>query len=265
MPLMAKMFALNMQYNYTRDVFAKPELVGGELLSICCITKTMMGWHLEKTASICRERCGGQGYLAANKFMDHIALAHAGITAEGDNRILMTKIVKDMITMHVKQKKPLPAQKYNPKTQLGTFPDVTQPDVLHDLFVFRQRTLLAGLLKKQKDYAKAGKSSYEILLRLTSDNMQELAYSYGQRLTMQACINNINKIQNPEAKQLMTSVFRLYGISEIKDDLGFYMMHGGISPAASANMHNTYLKLVREVAQNVDSLIECMNIAKGGQ
>lgn len=63
----------------------------------------------------------------------------------------------------------------------------------------------------------------------------------------------------------MTSVFRLYGINELKDDLGFYMMHGVISSAASANMHNTYLKLVRELAQNVDNLVDCMNIAKASQ
>lgn len=125
MPLMAKMFSLNMLYNYVRDVFANPKLVGGELLSICCIVKTMMGWHLEKTASTCRERSGGQGYLAVNRFIDYIALAHAGMTAEGDNRILMTKIVKDMITRHIKEKKPLPTQKYNPKTQLASFMDVT--------------------------------------------------------------------------------------------------------------------------------------------
>ncbi len=48
-----------------------------------------------KTASVCRERCGGMGYLALSKFSDYIALAHAGVTAEGDNRVLMTKIVKD--------------------------------------------------------------------------------------------------------------------------------------------------------------------------
>jgi len=110
-----------------------------------------MGWHLEKTASTCRERSGGQGYLAANRFIDYIAMAHAAMTAEGDNRILMTKIVKDMITRHIKEKKPLPAQKYNPKTQLASFMDVTQPDVLLDLFTFRQRTLFAKLLNTQKE------------------------------------------------------------------------------------------------------------------
>ena len=34
----------------------------------------------------CRERCGGQGYLSVNRFGELIGFAHAGMTAEGDNR-----------------------------------------------------------------------------------------------------------------------------------------------------------------------------------
>jgi hypothetical protein len=33
-----------------------------------------------------RERCGGQGYLSVNRFGELIGFAHAGMTAEGDNR-----------------------------------------------------------------------------------------------------------------------------------------------------------------------------------
>jgi acyl-CoA oxidase len=36
--------------------------------------------------SSCRERCGGQGYLSVNRFGELIGFAHAGMTAEGDNR-----------------------------------------------------------------------------------------------------------------------------------------------------------------------------------
>lgn len=37
-------------------------------------------------AALCRERCGGQGYLSCNRFGELIGFAHAGMTAEGDNR-----------------------------------------------------------------------------------------------------------------------------------------------------------------------------------
>ena len=46
----------------------------------------------QDTATTCRERCGGQGYLSVNRFGAILGFAHAGMTAEGDNRVLMQKV-----------------------------------------------------------------------------------------------------------------------------------------------------------------------------
>ena len=54
--------------------------------------------HEQETATTCRERCGGQGYLSVNKFGAIIGFAHAGMTAEGDNRVLMQKVAKEYLT-----------------------------------------------------------------------------------------------------------------------------------------------------------------------
>lgn len=61
----------------------------------------MITWGLERAGSICRERCGGQGYLACNKFGTIVGLAHAGITAEGDNCVLMQKVSKELLQYDV--------------------------------------------------------------------------------------------------------------------------------------------------------------------
>ena len=47
---------------------------------------------VQDTATTCRERCGGQGYLSVNRFGAILGFAHAGMTAEGDNRVLMQKV-----------------------------------------------------------------------------------------------------------------------------------------------------------------------------
>ena len=46
---------------------------------------------VQETGTTCRERCGGQGYLSVNRFGHIIGFSHAGMTAEGDNRVLMQK------------------------------------------------------------------------------------------------------------------------------------------------------------------------------
>ena len=72
-----------------------------------------MGWNCERAAAVTRERCGGLGYLANARFADYLSLAHAALTAEGDNRVLMTKIMKDMITNVTKNGIKLPQTKLN--------------------------------------------------------------------------------------------------------------------------------------------------------
>ncbi len=39
-----------------------------------------------------------QGYLSCNRFGTFIGLAHAGMTAEGDNSVLMQKVAKERLT-----------------------------------------------------------------------------------------------------------------------------------------------------------------------
>jgi acyl-CoA oxidase len=57
----------------------------------------MVTWHHEKVARICRERCGGGSFLASNVIGAILAGAHSGMTAEGDNSVLMQKVVKDLL------------------------------------------------------------------------------------------------------------------------------------------------------------------------
>ena len=64
---------------------------------LCCGIKPMCGWNCENTGTVCRERCGGQGYLSCNRFGHIIGFAHATVTAEGDNRVLMQKVAKEFL------------------------------------------------------------------------------------------------------------------------------------------------------------------------
>lgn len=100
----------------TKDIFARPKGHEHELLLLCCIDKTMISWNLDVVAQTSRERSGGQGYLSRNKFGEYIALAHASMTAEGDNRVLMLKIAKDRLTNIKSKKSTLPKPKMCPKT-----------------------------------------------------------------------------------------------------------------------------------------------------
>ena len=34
---------------------------------LCCAIKPLCAWNIERCGTVCRERCGGQGYLSCNR------------------------------------------------------------------------------------------------------------------------------------------------------------------------------------------------------
>lgn len=98
MPLLARTYAVGFALDHVGQCWAEHLAGGGDketaadAVTMCCAIKPMASWNAERVASIARERCGGQGYLSVNRFGPFVGLAHAAITAEGDNCVLMQKV-----------------------------------------------------------------------------------------------------------------------------------------------------------------------------
>lgn len=86
-----------MGYNEAKNLFADNAGRENTCIRSFCAAKCMVTWNLENAATICRERCGGGSYLLSSAIPDGIIASHSGMTAEGDNRVLMQKVVKDII------------------------------------------------------------------------------------------------------------------------------------------------------------------------
>ena len=54
---------LNFALDYVKERWAFQPQNGSqhsEVVTLCCVIKPIVSWNLEKVASVCRERCGGQ-------------------------------------------------------------------------------------------------------------------------------------------------------------------------------------------------------------
>lgn len=95
--MLARTFVINLGYNDAKKLFANPTGRENEIVRVCCAVKAHVTWNFNEVATLCRERCGGGSFLAYNKISEGIAGSHSGMTAEGDNRVLMQKVVKDIL------------------------------------------------------------------------------------------------------------------------------------------------------------------------
>jgi acyl-CoA oxidase len=89
LPFLARTIVYNFGHNRAKDIFVNPKGHESEQVRIFCVVKCLMGWNLMQLAEICRERCGGGSYLTHSGIPTGIEGAHSGMTAEGDNRVLM--------------------------------------------------------------------------------------------------------------------------------------------------------------------------------
>ena len=94
---------------------------------------------------------------------------HAAITAEGDNKVLMIKVVKDMLSLFMKT----PEYFYNGEDVcLISKGDLFCLKKLSQLFELREKRNLEKLINKMTTLKSQGLSNYDILMMNTSDEVQ---------------------------------------------------------------------------------------------
>jgi acyl-CoA oxidase len=172
---------------------------------------------------VTRERCGGQGYLLCNELALGIGFAHAGMTAEGDNSVLMQKVTKELLAAYSEKKITYPA--FNP----SSIKDVTQLASLVGLVRGREIILLNQLAKTMQTKLSSGAQLFDVWMKEESDLIQALAKSYGERICVDAIHQAMTAEKDPGLKAILTHLTHIFACGIIVTDLSWFMTSGLIS------------------------------------
>lgn len=185
-PLLVRTVGLNFGLNFCKRKFlhdSTPE-THEEVVRLCCVIKPLISWNFERVATISRERCGGQGYLSCNEFGLNIGFSHAGITAEGDNSVLMQKVAKELLAAVAAKKVVYPKID---ASGIATW-DLTKIENLVKLVQLKEQILvkdLATTMARKTSKQGEGKPIYEVWMKEESDLIQAVSKAFGERVCVE--------------------------------------------------------------------------------
>lgn len=97
-PLVVRTVGLNVLLNNAKLLYGKTNNMTyqhDDLVRMASAIKPMLAWHTQEVVTKCRELTGGEGFKINNQFGEGFAASQAGITAEGDSKVLILKTITD--------------------------------------------------------------------------------------------------------------------------------------------------------------------------
>ena len=267
LPLLARTIVLNFGHNAAKQLFARQARGTAKneehkIIKILCVDKAMITWQAEINSRICRERTGGAGYLAINLIGDVLNGSHSGCTAEGDNKVLMQKVVKDILA---DTRKKIHDNIKLSKEQIDVLRNhtslATDFNGLKTLIYYRETFEIKSMMNKLKDLIFDKEMTFfDVWQAHVNDDIQDLATSFGERFFLQNAFVAYDNCKDAGVKELLHQILNLHMISLIKNDIGWYLSNEIISKESAMSIVNSFDKAVKDFVPHMNDAMEAFNL-----
>jgi acyl-CoA oxidase len=242
--------------------------------SLAAGIKAFSTWAAIHTIQVCRESCGGEGYMFANRFAALKADADIFTTFEGDNTVLMQLVAKNLLGELKDQLKEM-----NPgriarffldqrlralkKRFVGLTADsasLLNPEQQLAHFRFRESTLLlrAGgefrRLTRQK-----GMDAYSAFTRLQPE-LLELADAYAERQVLESFLEAVAGIPDQTLQRPLRKLADLFALYHLERHKGWFLENGFMQGKRAQAITSHVTRLCQEVRQDAVALVDAFGI-----
>lgn len=277
-PLLVKCYALHFAlHNLAAQYAVATEADMRKIETKAAGLKAMATWHGTHTVQICREACGGKGYMSENRLADIKADSDIFTTFEGDNTVLMQLVAKGLLTefkqsfhdegvmaimRYLGSKIGNVIAEYNPYTS-------SNEDVSHllsaefhaEALKYREKKMLISLSDRMRDYLKMRLGTHEAFLKCQL-HIVALAKAYIERLVYREMIKTLETLPDSAEKAMLEKITAFYALHCIEEDKGWFLETDYMNGNKTKAIRRTLQKLMQELRPEVGRLVDAFGISE---
>jgi acyl-CoA oxidase len=292
LPALATTYALHFAQEelvaQLHEVFSNPdadELARRKLETLAAGVKATNTWHATATIQMCREACGGAGYLSVNRLPQLKADTDVFTTFEGDNTVLMQLVAKTLLTNFRDEFGSLDALgmvRFVGEQVVETVIERTSAravvlrllDALPgrdeevsildrgwqlDQITFREKHVLEGVTRRMRKGMSNGEDAFDIF-NAVQDHVLLAARAHIDREVLELFVQAIDRCPDEEATALLNDVCDLHVLSLLERERGWFLEHGRLTPARAKAVTSAVNDLCKKMRPQAELLIDAFGI-----
>jgi len=237
--------------------------------------KALASRHCVETLQACREACGGQGYLAANRLAALKADTDVFTTFEGANDVLLQLVAKGLLSRFrhemgdlrwwgtlrwLAERAGASVASHNPLFTRRTDPEhLRDPGFHRSALTYREDRLLRSVATRLKARLDDGMDSFRAMNEC-QDHLLELASAHVDRLVLEAFQDAVAKAPSPALSDVLGSVCALHALVTLEASRGWYLESGFMEPAKSRAVRAQVNALCDELRGAAPLLVDAFGI-----
>jgi acyl-CoA oxidase len=253
-------------------------------------TKALGTWHATETIQLCREACGGAGYLAENRIATLKADTDVFTTFEGDNTVLLQLVAKGLLTDYRESFGKLDplgtarfvaAQAVEIAVEKAALRNIVErlrdavpnrtdddPDAgLRDdayhrgMLRFREEHLLSGVarrLRRGVDNAADG-DVFEVFNRC-QDHLIAAGRAHVERVVLEAFLAAVRAAPLGPTRDRLKELYDLHALVTIENERAWYIEHGRLSGARSKAITALVNELCGGIRPHASDLVDAFGV-----
>jgi acyl-CoA oxidase len=228
--------------------------------------KALSTFQAIDTLQQCRESCGGQGYLTANRIDALRTDTDVFTTFEGDNTVLLQLVAKECLVAYARELRKRPIEtiarqvtdgikdivRENTAT-LASDETILALDTQARIFDYRERTLLSSLARRIKRREGSGLSTQQAF-----DECQDHAIALGRAHIERFVLASFQ--ERAKLHPVLEKLCVLFGLWRIEADLGFFLENGYLSRSQARSVRKSINTLLAELRPYGRTLVDAFGI-----